>query len=54
VISDESPRDPNVGEQPDVRTTGMDHAPSDSINALLRAPESAKLIPGTGGPPPDA
>ena len=57
-ISDEAPLNPGVREQLDVQTAFMDLAqvdgPSDSINTLLRDPESAKLIVSAGGLLPSA
>lgn len=58
VISDEAPLNPGVREQLGVQTAFMDlsqvYGPSDAINALLRAPDSAKLVVGTGGLLPNA
>lgn len=57
-ISDESPLNPDVREQFDIQTAAMDlsqvYGPSDSINALLRDPNSAKLLTSANGLMPSA
>ncbi|TPE53747.1 peroxidase family protein [Amaricoccus solimangrovi] len=58
VMSDEAPLNANVREQIDSQTAFMDlsqvYGPSDEINALLRDPDSAKLLTGSGGLLPHA
>lgn len=58
VISDESPLNPGVREQIGIQTAFMDlsqvYGPSDSINALLREPDSARLVTHEKGLMPHA